>query len=107
MRQRIKPYTGIVELASPPGHNSSDSVQKKDQLQLSSQEAVEKQVHESRVQDPRRLRITSYTGIVELASSPGHMSSDNSVHMYRVKHHTQDGGEITGTNSMKKTRHEI
>ena len=100
-RPWINPYTGIVELASSPGHKSSDSILKKDRLQLSSQETVEAREPESRTQDPRRWRIKSYTGIVKLASPPGHKSSDTNMYMYRTKYHTQDGNKMKGTNPMK------
>ena len=91
----INPYTGIVELASSPGHQSSDSALKRNQLQLSFQGEVPDA--DPRTPDPRRQRINPYTGIVELASAPGHKSSDSNVQLNSPKLDTQDWDEIRGT----------
>ena len=101
-RPRINLYTGIVELASSPGHTSSDSTQIKDQLQLNPQ--GEEDAPSTRTWDTRRSRIKLYTGIVELASSAGHKSSSTSIQLNRAKHPTQEGREVRGSRSSVHTK---
>ena len=91
----INPYTGIVELASSPGHQSSDCALKRNQIQLSFQGEVPDA--DPRTPDSRRQRINPYTGIVKLASAPGHTSSDSNVQLNSPKLDTQDWDEIRGT----------
>ena len=101
-RLRINQYTGIVELASSPGHTSSNSTQIKDQLQPNPQ--GEENAPNPRTRDTRRPRIKLYTGIVELASSAGHKSSSSSIQLNRAKPPTQEDREVRGSRSSVHTK---